>query len=110
MAGEAIIMFELTMPNNNSWNGKWSGEGKRYLAFRKFGRSKAAHEQVARLLLHKNHYYNFGDGWGANVSMTKVTSKEMTKLKKLSAGFCGYNWMCSSIVKLGKILSNWEEL
>ena len=26
-----MILFELTFPRINTWNNRWSGEGKRYL-------------------------------------------------------------------------------
>ena len=26
-----IVCFELSMPNVGSWNGKWSGEDRRYI-------------------------------------------------------------------------------
>ncbi len=103
---EAMICFELTMPNCGSWNGKFSGESNRYLMIRKFGRTKAAHEKVSEIMKRPSHYYDFGDGWGARVTMTVIESKEVAKLRKLSAGFMGYNWMVSSIVENGKIISD----
>lgn len=29
----AIICFMLSMPSNNSWNGKWTGDGTKYSNF-----------------------------------------------------------------------------
>lgn len=106
---EAIIAFELTMPNNNAWNGVWSGAQNRHIRFRKFGRSRLAHAKVKDLLKNPSHYYNFGDGWGANVTMFEVDTKERNKLAKESAGFCGYDWMIDSILKFGKITTDQKD-
>jgi len=93
-----LLSFQLTMPNNNAWDGKWSGEGKFYYEFRNIPKSKIAE------LDGKNFYYNFGDGWGANVRVEKIDSQEKRKLQKKSAGFCGYNWMIDEILNYGRIL------
>ena len=53
-----------------------------------------------------NHYYNFGDGWGANVSVRIVEgAKSRNQAIKGSKGFCGYDWMIDSILKHGKIIA-----
>ncbi len=97
-----ILCFELTMPNNNSWNGKWSGE-KDYYAIVESIRDKVK----AQELLDKGYwYYNFGDGWGAGVSVKEVTATEAKKTRKKSIGFCGYNWMVRSIKLYNEIRSN----
>lgn len=36
------ILFTLTMPGNNSWNGRWSGDGQSYCKTRKFSGKKGA--------------------------------------------------------------------
>lgn len=89
-----LLSFELTMPNNNSWNGKWSGEGSLYAVVKNI-RSKKV---VQKLLDGGSWYYNFGDGWGANVSVTEVNAQTAKKIRKASKGFCGYNWMIDSIM------------
>ena len=94
-----MLSFELTMPNVGSWNGKWSGEKKKYYLTRKLN---AAKEQE---LDGKSFYYNFGDGWGANVSVEKIDSKEAARRRKVSDGFCGYDWMVEEILKHGRILT-----
>lgn len=99
------LSFQLTMPNNNSWNGKWTGEGKKYY-FTHSVRSKADKESVIIMLDgkdHKNFYYNFGDGWGANVRMEIIDDAECRRRTKQSAGFCGYTWMVWSILENGFI-------
>lgn len=50
------------------------------------------------------HYYNFGDGWGAGVSVKIVDGvKGKNAAIKGSKGFCGYEWMIDSILERGKI-------
>lgn len=100
------VSFELTMPNVGSWNGKWTGAAKKYYKIRTL-RFKSTQKTVNDLLVGKafrNFYYNFGDGWGANVRMEIVDAKEARKRENNSAGFCGYEWMIESIIKHGKIL------
>lgn len=101
-------IFILTMPNNNSWNGKWSGEGKLYCAFRKIKEKDI--KIIERLNAKQNYYYNFGDGWGANVEVRQIAGKEITSYKKRSKGFCGYDWMIGEIIRHGRILTRDERL
>ena len=93
------VIFELSMPNNSSWNGKWSGEGNRYCITRRMKDSKAEE------LDGQNFYYNFGDGWGANVHC-KVSggAVETRKANRESKGFCGYDWMVNEIIVHGRII------
>ena len=52
----------------------------------------------------KEHFFfNFGDGWGANVEVKYTTSGEAKKIIKKSKGFCGYEWMCYEIMQNGRI-------
>ena len=95
-----LIQFTLTMPNNNSWNGKWSGEGDLYAVVENIRSVKVCDE----LLKTDYHYYNFGDGWGAGVSIKEIDAAMARKVRKQSRGFCGYNWMISSIKNHGKII------
>lgn len=108
-----IVSFELTMPNNNSWNGKWTGADKKYFVIRKFA-GKDAKDVINKVFISvitpteicaKSFYYNFGDGWGANVKAEVVDSYTARKRTKESAGFCGYQWMIESIIKHGKIIA-----
>ena len=99
-----IICFELSMPNVGSWNGRWSGEGRCYVRISKFGRSKATKQRAAKILVEGSYYYNFGDGWGASVSVREVTASEAAKIERKSAGFCGYDWMIDFIIRDGEIL------
>ena len=86
------------MPNVGSWNGKWTGEENLYCKAKKLTKPKELE------LDGKSFYYNFGDGWGANVKAKKIDSKTANKMKRKSKGFCGYEWMIDSIITHGKIL------
>jgi len=92
-----LLKFQLTMPNNNSWNGKDSGGSGKYLIFRKVDK-----EQSSKLL-GTNHYYNFEDGWGSNI---EITNDKKCK----SDGFRGYDWMVDEILKFGRILDRAERI
>ncbi|MBA2877997.1 hypothetical protein HNR63_001051 [Anoxybacillus kamchatkensis] len=94
-----IFAFTLTMPNVGSWNGRWSGEKDLYVKFRTLKNKDA--ERVKE----GNYYYDFGDGWGANVNVRVVDSKEKQRLQRKSKGFAGYDWMIDSIIENGEIIS-----
>lgn len=98
------LAFTLSMPNNNAWNGKWSGEDRCYAIVKSVGTSKKAREKYAPLI-GKSFYYDFGDGWGASISVREIVGREVTALRKKSAGFCGYNWMVDEILCHGRILT-----
>jgi len=98
-----ILSFELGMPNNNSWNGCWSGENYLYARVINFGRGKVANEKAKEILNKGYFYYNFGDGWGASVTVKEIDSKEAAKIRRESKGFCGYDWMIASIKEKGRI-------
>ena len=88
------MIFELSMPRNNSWNGKWSGEESVYTI------AKAIPDAKARAL--KARYtYNFGDGWMAAVAVREAAPRE-----KASGKFCGYEWMIDSILKRDAITAD----
>ncbi len=97
-----MIVFELSMPGKASWNGKWSGEGRQYIRTR--------HERdVPNDLWGKDFFYRWDDGWEACVSVTKLPAKEARKLEKMSAGFCSYDWMITSLVRYGRIMTEKEQ-
>ena len=98
--GGMHFAFILTMPNNNAWNGRWSGEGKVYAKVKTFTTREFKEQLLQRV---GNHYHNFGDGWGANVEVKVVSLEEKRKLIKQSQGFCGYEWMINSIIDHGEI-------
>jgi hypothetical protein len=90
-----LLAFELSMPRVNSWNGRWSGEERRHVRVLRAG---------ARCLAKPGRYrYDFGDGWVASVEVREVDGKESRKLRRLSDGFCGYDWMIEEIRSYGRI-------
>ena len=92
-----MIVFTLSMPTRGSWNGRWSGEDRVY--------ARIFHNNdVPKDIIGKDFYYNWDDGWCACVSVTKVDSKEAAKIRKKSAGFCGYDWMIRNIIKNREII------
>lgn len=97
------LLFELSMPNNNAWNGKWSGEGTYYAIVRNLGQSKKAKERQREILDEGYFHYNFGDGWAAGIHVKEVSGSEITKAKRKSKGFCGYDWMVDCIIHHLKI-------
>jgi hypothetical protein len=111
------VSFQLTMPNVGSWNGRWTGASKQYFVIRKYLKNVSYRDgiksgRILELLGGEDRagwYYNFGDGWGASVTMEIVDAKEANKRRKASSGFCGYEWMIDSILKHGEILSKEPE-
>lgn len=98
-----MIVFELSMPNKGSWNGKWSRDGELYIRTRK-------EREVPKEYWGKSFYHSWDDGWTACVNVMRVPSAEARKLERGSKGFCGYDWMIQSIIKYGEIKyqSEWD--
>jgi len=101
-----ILSFELSMPNSGSWNGQWTGQGSKYYRHRNVSKQEA--EKILADKERNSWYYNFGDGWGASVSVEKVLSSEKNKRERVSKGFSGYEWMIDEIIKHGRILERQE--
>lgn len=100
------VIFILTMPGVNSWNGRWSGEEHLYCISRGFPSSKAGQERVKKFMgesEEKAFGHNFGDGWRARVTARIVRGVDAKRMLKKSKGFCGYDWMVDSIVRHGAI-------
>lgn len=94
-----MIVFELTMPNRGSWNGRWSGEDRRFIRIK--------HENlVPKHCWNKDFFYRWDDGWTACVSVRKMPAVDARKLERKSDGFCGYDWMITSIINGGEIKPN----
>lgn len=91
-----MIVFELTMPNCGSWNGKWSQDGKKFIR-------TVSEKKVPKACWRENFFYHWDDGWTACVSTCRVDAKEARKLERKSDGFCGYDWMIKSICEKGRI-------
>lgn len=92
-----ILVFKLSMPGVNSWNGHWSGQDKLYAKVISFGRTKKAKDFGQKILEIRHFTYNFGDGWCAAVTVEEVDKNEAARIRRKSAGFCGYEWMIDSI-------------
>lgn len=101
------VLFTLSMPCNNSWNRKWTGDNRcnciTKTAFR-------YNKPIYPNLKEGNYQYDFGDGWVANVNVKFVTPSEAKSLMKKSDGFCGYEWMCDELMATGKISTRQERL
>ena len=91
-----MIVFELTMPNCGSWNGRWSQENKYHIVCKHQNR-------VPKELWNKDYYYNWDDGWTACVSVRQMPAADCKKLMRKSDGFLGYDWMIKSLIKDGYI-------
>lgn len=103
------ICFELSMPNRGSWNGGWSGEKNLYARVISFSNSKAGNSTANKILEKGSFYYRWNDGWGASVSVRQVDGVESRRIKKQSKGFCGYDWMITSIRYHGDIYADHEK-
>lgn len=95
-----MALFIITMPNVNTWNGRWSGENAIYAkSLTAFRRNKPIYENLKE----GNYGYNFGDGWRANVEVKFMTKRDANSIMKKSKGFMGYDWMIYDICKYGEI-------
>lgn len=97
-----MIVFELSMPHVGSWNGKWTGDGGNYI------RTKAE-RSVPKELWGKDFFYRWEDGWEACVHVYQRPYRDAQKLERLSDGFCGYDWMIRSLIKVGYITPDYEK-
>jgi hypothetical protein len=87
------VKFTLSMPSNNSWDGKWSGASRNYFKVLEVSEKKAAD------IISKGRFtYNFGDGWIACIKAERANGRQPK-----SDGFCGYDWMIDSIRAYGDI-------
>jgi hypothetical protein len=98
-----LLSYELSMPSNNSWNGRWSGQDDLHAVVRSYRTMPMINgKQLAGSLF----TYSFGDGWVAAITIREVTSSAAAKIRKDSKGFCGYEWMIDSILRWGRILAD----
>jgi hypothetical protein len=92
------------MPNVGSWNGKWTGSDKKYYVIQKISTKWLKKQEHFKELLEKGRdswHHSWNDGWGANVTAEIIDAAEARKRKKISSGFCGYNWMIDNIKYYG---------
>ena len=97
------VAFELSMPNPPSWNRRWSGEDRLWVLCRRL-----KDDLASRIAAAAPYRYRWSDGWVASISARLVDFKEAAKLKRKSSGFQGYEWMVSSIIEHGKIITESE--
>ena len=88
-----------------SWNGKWSGEGRKYVIVKTFTGVKGG-AQAQKIIAEKSYWYSWDDGWCASIRVQEVDGKMAAKLRKESDGFSGYEWMVESILRHGVILAD----
>lgn len=98
-----ILSFTLSMPSNNSWNGKWTGEDNLYVKVVNFGKTKKGEKWAKEILDEGSFCYHFGDGWVAGIEVNEVDGAKSRQLRSKSKGFCGYDWMVDSIRLYGDI-------
>jgi hypothetical protein len=91
------------MPSRSSWNGRWGGEENYYAIVRSVPTGKKHTERANTLVGNGPYRYAFGDGWAAQVSVKLIEGAAVTKARKRSKGFCGYDWMVESILRHGEI-------
>lgn len=103
------LVFELTMPNRGSWNGRWSGENNYYAITRALPKKLSPQRDMALTLIGRSFHYSWPDGWGANVSVRVVEGREAANVRKRSKGFCGYEWMVDSLLQFGRILADHQK-
>lgn len=99
-----LVSFQLTMPNVGSWDGKWTGANKKYYVVQNISTAWIKKQDHFKRLLENgrdNWHHSWGDGWGANVMAEIVDSTEARKRRKISSGFCGYEWMIGNIKSYG---------
>jgi|KBSSwiStaDraftv2_1062776.scaffolds.fasta_scaffold75425_6 hypothetical protein len=96
------ITFTLSMPGVASWNGRWSGEGRRYVIVKKFSASRKGDAKANELLAMHSRSHHWDDGWCARVDIREVDAKTASLLRRTSDGFCGYDWMVANICLYGQ--------
>lgn len=102
-----ILAFHLSMPNCASWNGRWSGDGRKYVIVKTF-RGKKATEKAKKIRDTEYYHYSWPDGWGAGITVKEVDSSQAAKLRRESQGFGGYDWMVCTICDYGQPMADHE--
>lgn len=102
-----ILAFYLSMPNCASWNGRWSGEGRKYVIVKTF-RGKKQTEKAEKIRDTGYYHYRWSDGWGAGITVKQVDSSQAAKLRRESEGFSGYGWMVRTICDYGRPMADHE--
>lgn len=98
------VEFRLAMPGRNSWNGKWSGEGRNHAIVRELSGDQVAKlfdvapESFDLLKCRSSWTHRWSDGWMAEVIARVVP---VTEALRKSDGFNGYDWMIDNILASG---------
>ena len=89
-----LMLFKLIMPNVGSWNNQWTSQEKIFCVVRQ------VHKTICEDVLKNgpSYRYSFGDGWTAAVSCEVINASMAKKMRRLSKGFAGYDWMIDSIL------------
>ena len=93
------VEFRLSMPNVNTWNWRWTGEGRNYTITKNLTNKKAIFLGLDKVK-NTSWHYHWSDGWSACVTATVIPKGE--RVRK-SDGFCGYNWMVDEIIWYNEI-------
>lgn len=96
------ILFILTMPHNNSWNGHFSGEDKTYARCLPYRKGQYPNLKEGK------YNYDFEDGWMAQVEVRFTNATETRSIMKKSVGFMTYDWMIEDLKVHGRILTRKE--
>jgi hypothetical protein len=103
----SALIFTLSMPGVNSWNGRWTGEEKVYEIIMPIRRTKVHLAKCEKIVADGPYSYAFGDGWRASVdARIEHDTAKIRQARRKTAGFCGYDWMVESIYWDGFIQSN----
>jgi hypothetical protein len=92
------VIFVLTMPGRNSWDGRWSGQDRPHNRVRTLRGQKIIELGLDDQACSWEH--SFGDGWVARVSARVLAPGE--KAPK-SVGFAGYDWMIDNLLRFGTL-------
>jgi hypothetical protein len=86
------------MPGKASWNGRWSGEDKNYLAYRRLRVPTLERLGLELGATGKAWHHQWNDGWCARIHARILAENERPRK---SDGFCGYEWMVDNILVYG---------
>jgi len=102
----ASLVFELSFPSFNTWNGKTIFNDHYHAALRPIRRGIDAMQKASQIVSFGPYRYDFGDGWVASLSARIVDAREARSIRARSIGFMGYEWMIESILSSGRIAAN----
>jgi hypothetical protein len=100
------LIFRLSMPGTGPNGERWNSDNRVHALIRPVPRNLKSTENANKLLAAKSWRYDFGDGWIAQVDVEQGTQQTVHRARRLSQGFCGYDWMVASILEHGEIKSN----